>query len=145
MDSQAPIPLPCMCGALRRAARAVTRLYDEELRASGLKNGQYGLLLAISRAGPVSQGRIGELLVLDHTTMSRSLRPLLKEGYVTIRAGKDRRERLVEATTKGRRLLEKTAPRWERAQARLRVALGESQWRALGAAVHAATHAALKG
>jgi DNA-binding MarR family transcriptional regulator len=134
-----------MCATLRRAMRAVTRLYDEELRGSGLKSGQYGLLLALSRGGPMSQGRIGELLVLDHSTLSRTLRPMVVAGLVAVRTGDDRRERIVEATPRGLRLLEKATPDWERAQARLRKALGESQWRALAAAAHTTTNAALRG
>ena len=144
MTPDAPIEIPCMCGALRRAARAVTRIYDEELRATGLRNGQLGILVLLSRTGPVSQGRIGELLVLDHTTLSRSLRPLVAAGHVRVRKGRDRRERIVEVTDKGLRLLERAWPGWERAQARLREAVGEEQWRTLGVLAHSVTSAALR-
>ena len=34
----------CLCGALRQASRAVSRLYDEELRGVGLRTTQYSLL-----------------------------------------------------------------------------------------------------
>ncbi|HZD40950.1 MAG TPA: hypothetical protein VE131_09530 [Terriglobales bacterium] len=39
--------LPCACANLRRAARAVTRLYDQELRGTGLNVTQLTLLQAL--------------------------------------------------------------------------------------------------
>jgi len=45
--------MPCLCGALRQASRAVSRLYDEELRSIGLRTTQYSLLRDLSRVGEV--------------------------------------------------------------------------------------------
>ena len=52
--------------------------------------------------GEVRQGDLGEMASLDETTLTRSLRPLEKSGWVTIRAGADRREKLVAITEAGK-------------------------------------------
>jgi DNA-binding MarR family transcriptional regulator len=126
-----PPPAPCLCTALRRASRAVTRLYDQELRGVGLRTTQYSLLSLLHRSGQVRQGDLGPLTVLDETTVSRTLRPLVGRGWVAVRAGKDRRERLVSITGAGTTKLAKARPAWERAQERLQSPLPRGVWQNL--------------
>ena len=38
------VALPCMCASLRRAARALTQLYDDALRPLGLRATQFTVL-----------------------------------------------------------------------------------------------------
>ncbi len=121
-----PPRLPCICATLRRASRAVTQLYDEELRATGLRTTQFTLLQAMAMAGETTQGRLGDLLALDTTTLTRTLAPLRAEGLVEVRLGADRRERRVRLSASGLSRLEAARPAWERAQQRLRHAVGAS-------------------
>lgn len=124
--------LPCACANLRRAARAVTQLYDLELRPSGLNTAQFTLLQALAAAGPVNQGRLGELLAIDSTTLSRTLRPLEAQRWILCNPGEtDRRERQLELTSTGRKKLAQASTAWKRAQQRLRSRLGEERWAAL--------------
>ena len=44
-----PVGAPCLCGALRQASRAVSRLYDDELRSIGLRTTQYSVLRLLQR------------------------------------------------------------------------------------------------
>ena len=85
--------LPCARANLRRAARAVTRMYDRELRETGLEPTQYSLLMALNLKGEITQGELGTLLALDTTTLTRMLRPLTHRGWIGERPGKDRRRR----------------------------------------------------
>jgi hypothetical protein len=55
-------PLPCTCWTLRRATRALTQWYEEALGPTGLRATQFTVLQALSLAGEVSQGRLGEIL-----------------------------------------------------------------------------------
>jgi DNA-binding MarR family transcriptional regulator len=128
---KSPVKLPCACATLRRASRAVTHLYDSELKATGLKTTQFTLLQALDLTPRVTQGQLGELLSIDSTTLSRTLRPLVKNRWVKSLTGEDRRERFLELTQQGAKQLEGALPHWQRAQDRLRTALGESGWRAL--------------
>ncbi len=128
--------LPCACANLRRAARAVTQLYDRELRSTGLGVTQFTLLQALSRTGELSQGRLGEGLSIDSTTLTRTLANLRREGWIAVKTGADRRERLVSLTASGRRQLKQSLPHWERAQERLRKILGEERWEEVADLTH---------
>jgi DNA-binding MarR family transcriptional regulator len=130
-----PATTPCLCNALRQASRAVSRLYDEELRGVGLRTTQYSLLRCLSRLGQVRQRDLGGLTSLDETTLTRNLRPLIDAGWVAIGAGEDRREKLVRLTAVGAVKLEKARPAWERAQERMRSRLPKAAWSSLLAAL----------
>src|SRR5262245_55647143 len=97
-DRPKPATTPCLCSALRQASRAVSRLYDEELRGVGLRTTQHSLLRHLSRAGEVRQRDLGGLTSLDETTLTRNLRPLIDSGWVAVGTGEDRREKLVTIT-----------------------------------------------
>jgi DNA-binding MarR family transcriptional regulator len=123
--------LPCACANLRRASRAVTRIYNQELRASGLEATQYTLLMALDATGETTQGELGKLLALDTTTLTRMLGLLKKSGWIAVRPGDDRRQRLVRLTPSGNEKLVRSRPKWERAQERLRRGLGDAAWKQL--------------
>ena len=137
-----PVALPCACASLRRASRAVTQVYDQELRGSGLRVTQFTLLQALELSGNLTQGRLGELLSLDSTTLTRTLRPLLGRGWMRSLPGEDRRERHFQLTPAGRRQLQYARPGWERAQQRLQKALGVRDWQGLQTVLVAVTEAA---
>ena len=54
-----PTATPCLCAALRQASRAVTRIYDAELRGTGLRSTQHSLLRLLGRVGRGPPGRPG--------------------------------------------------------------------------------------
>lgn len=116
---------------LRLTARAISRLYDEELRPVGLRISQIGVLSALAESGGLPQRQLGEFLTLDTTTLSRNLRRMETQGWVLSRPGTDRRERLIAITDSGRDLLMRAQPAWQRAQERLRAALAPDLWDAL--------------
>ena len=64
-----PVGMPCLCGALREASRAVSRLYDEELRSIGLRTTQYSLLRHLSRVDEVRQRDLAGLTLHDETSL----------------------------------------------------------------------------
>ena len=130
-DQHKSAAAPCLCNALRQADRAVSRLYDEELRGAGLRTTQYSLLQRLSQAGEVRQRDLGGLTSLDETTLTRNLRPLIDAGWVAIRPGEDRREKLVRLTDAGAAKLREARPAWERAQERMRSRLPEGTWSSL--------------
>ncbi|MGO9596775.1 MAG: MarR family winged helix-turn-helix transcriptional regulator [Isosphaeraceae bacterium] len=135
---------PCLCAALRQAARAVTRLYDAELRGTGLRVTQFTLLCILSRSGEVRQGELGKLASIDETTLTRSLRPLEKGGWVSIRAGSDRREKRVAITKAGAKKLGEARLAWSRAQERMRRVLPGETWTLLLEALPDVTQRASK-
>jgi DNA-binding MarR family transcriptional regulator len=126
-----PAGVPCLSFALRQASRAVSRLYDEELRGVGLRTTQYSLLQSLRRSGEVRQRDLAERTLHDETSLTRGLRPLLEAGWVAVRAGDDRREKWFRITDDGVAKLQMARPAWERAQARVRALLPEVAWRGL--------------
>jgi DNA-binding MarR family transcriptional regulator len=125
--------LPCACANLRRAARAVTQFYEQQLRGTGLNATQFTLLQFLSEMPGITQGDFGRLLALDSTTLTRTLRPLIRLGWVRGAAGRDRRERRYALTPAGRRELRHLQPHWRRAQQRLHRALGTPAWKRMQA------------
>lgn len=117
--------LPCACASLRRAARVVSRIYNREMQSQRIEITQFTLLMTLERAGEISQGRLGRLLALDSTTLTRVLALLRKRGWIQEKAGDDRRFRIIELSAAGRSKLHRGMPHWRRAQDRLQAVLGE--------------------
>jgi DNA-binding MarR family transcriptional regulator len=137
-----PDSLGCACADLRRATRAVTQLYDAALRPEGLRATQFTLLQVLDRAGTVTQAVLADITATDSTTLSRTLTPLEKARWIRSFPGGDRRQRHLELTPAGRRILRRATPAWESIQQRLKESLGESGWRALEGMTAAAVAAA---
>ncbi len=121
-------PNNCTCFGLRKAARAVTQMYDRALKPSGLRATQLSLLFAAERAGPRGIGELAELLVMDRTTLTRNLKPLLDRGLLENIEGADRRRRLIGITPAGREAMAQALPYWREAQLRMAGTLGRSRW-----------------
>jgi DNA-binding MarR family transcriptional regulator len=103
----------CLCLHVQRAARTLSRLFDEALRPAGLTSGQFSLLNALNRPAPPSIAPVAQLLAMDRTTLTAALKPLERDGLVAIaRDPHDRRNRLLSLTDKGRDILASAIPIW---------------------------------
>jgi DNA-binding MarR family transcriptional regulator len=131
--------LPCMCGNFRRASRALTQLYENALRPLGLRATQFSILQALSLAGEVPQRKLGEILAMDSTSLTRTLAIMRRQGWVTERPGEDRRERLLSLAGAGEKKLALVLPVWEKVQLRLHGELGEQAWGSLLRLTHEVT------
>lgn len=109
----------CACSNLRKTARAVTQVYDESLRALGLRASQFALLTAVRLLGPVTVNNLAEAAIMDRTTLTRNLKPLEKQRLIRIEPGNDRRMREVSLTPQGESLLARAVPLWREAQCRM--------------------------
>jgi DNA-binding MarR family transcriptional regulator len=113
-----------MCATIRRASRALTHLYDEALRPVGLRATQFTVLQALSLAGEVSQGELGQLLAMDSTTLTRTLEIIGQHGWIAKRRGQDRREWRMRLSKPGEAQLKRAMPYWQKVQGRVRAQLG---------------------
>jgi DNA-binding MarR family transcriptional regulator len=117
----------CVMTRWRAANRVLATVYDEELRPFGLKSSQHSLLVAVTKAGPVRRIELGRLLSLDPSTLTRNLAVMLKHGWIEeVPDDADQRGAPVQTTTIGRKLLERSAQAWRRAQARAKKMLGST-------------------
>jgi len=121
----------CACFNLRKAARAVTQMYEAALASTGIHATQFSVLVALALADGAPLSRVADALVMDRTTLTRNLRPLARRGWVRIKAGEDRRERNLSLTRSGRAALDRALPLWQQAQARLHERLGDARWERL--------------
>ena len=138
--SRSSIPeLPCMCGNFRRTARALTQMYEEAMRPVRLRSTQFTILQALELAGEVSQGRLGEMLAMDSTSLTRTLAIMRRAGWVSEERGEDRRERRIRLSSAGKAKLMRAWPVWEKVQTRLRRKLGNEKWESLLQLTHHVT------
>jgi DNA-binding MarR family transcriptional regulator len=133
----AEIEATCACSNVRKAARAVTQLFDAVLQPTGLRSTQFTLLVAVALLGEAPVTQLSRALVMDRTTLARNLKPLESLELLTVYAGTDRRRHLVRLTERGRQALARALPHWEQAQHQVVTRLGQEQWHALRASLKA--------
>jgi DNA-binding MarR family transcriptional regulator len=119
---------PCVCSTLRMVSRAVTQLYDDVLRPSGLRVTQFSILAAIARMGEANLRQLEDTLAIDQTTLTRSIKLLERENLIQRAPHADGRIKVMLLTTEGRRALEVARPLWTRAQDRMLHELGTKTW-----------------
>ncbi len=121
----------CVCGRLRRASRALTQMYDDAMAPSGMRITQFSLVRTLARQGPMRITDLAGVALLDRTALSRTLEPLVEQGWVKITPGRDARTREASLTRAGRSAFERALPHWEEAQKVVRRKLGEPRIEAL--------------
>ena len=132
MTNMNPTPPPlqpdiriCAHANLRKAMRVVSQVYDAALKPSALKATQFTLLAVLAGRGDLPMTKLSEVLVLDRTTLTRNLQPLLAKGWLEIGREKDERIRLIAITDPGRSIVAEATPLWCEAQIRVTRELGE--------------------
>ncbi len=115
----------CLAGNLRRLARALSKVYDEALRPSGLRGTQFNLMTAIILMGPVAISKLAQMLAMDRTTLTRNLGPLQKQELVDISPGDDQRVRMVAVTEAGNQIYRQAIPLWAGVQGEIEKKLGK--------------------
>ena len=128
----------CLCFAARRAARAITQVYDRELRSSGLRATQFTLLSYLLNAGRRPMNQAADYMGLERTTLTRNLQPLLALDYITVDEGEDRRVKLIGITPAGRAAMTAALPHWRKAQRAMSARLSPTTIKALAQAAEAA-------
>jgi DNA-binding MarR family transcriptional regulator len=90
-----------------------------------LSIGQFGLLGHVVGGRAASVSELAERLVMDRSSLSRTLGPLVRAGLVELggRDG-DKRVKVVQATDAGRTAFEAAEPAWLGGQRRVAEALG---------------------
>jgi DNA-binding MarR family transcriptional regulator len=119
---------PCVCNTLRMVTRAVTQLYDDVLRPSGLRVTQFSVLASFGRLGEANLKQLRHTLAIDQTTLTRSLDLLERDGLIEPASHPDARVRAMRLTARGRRALETARPLWARAQGLVLREFGTAAW-----------------
>ena len=118
----------CAFFDLRKASRAVSRLYDEFMRARASPGRSSRCFALIRVEKELSVTTLGRYMVMDRTSVRRAVDPLERDGFVEVRPGDDQRVRFVRLTRKGHETVERAEPGWRRAQEALMDAIGPDRW-----------------
>ena len=133
MRPHVAIPSPeCNCLALRQATRHVTQFYDQCLAPCGLRTTQLSILARLKRLGPLTINVLARELVMDRTTLGRTMLPLERDGLIRIEDGTaDRRSKELHLTRAGAERLRAARKLWYEAQRQFETALGADRAAAL--------------
>ena len=121
----------CTCGELRKAARAVTLLYDKAFESSGLLSTQLGVLHTIYNSASITISQLSGELGMDRTTLTRNLSVLERQGLINISSGKDHRKRIITITSEGCNSIANAIPLWNEIQRKVKQQMGEKAWHEL--------------
>ncbi|MCH7515643.1 MAG: MarR family transcriptional regulator [Bacteroidetes bacterium] len=113
----------CIGLRLRRLSRIVDGYYRKNLIDYEITENQLTILFLLSETKKVEQGRIGKVLKLERSTVSRNIKLLEKKGLIK-RTPEYKPE--IELTTKGRKLAIELIPLWEKTMDELIAKLGDN-------------------
>ena len=118
-----------VCGSfnLRKAARAVTQLYDDILQPTGLRSTQIVILLNLAIKEEMVASRVARELHISPSTLTRNLQPLERDGLIK-KSKRGQRGKLIRLTPKGAKALENCIPHWVKAQQEFTELVGEIEW-----------------
>jgi DNA-binding MarR family transcriptional regulator len=108
----------CNCFASRKAARLITKIYEDHLAPLGLTSTQFALLAHLDEAGGASLKELVEALAMERTSIVRALQPMMRDGFVLQTPDDvDARRNVVSLSDAGREQLARSIPLWQAAQA----------------------------
>ncbi|MFD1310582.1 MarR family winged helix-turn-helix transcriptional regulator [Streptomyces kaempferi] len=114
--------------ALRKAARYLGATYDKALAPVGLRATQFSILQRLSAHGEMTITGLADTIAMDRTTMASNLKPLAREGLVTVEpSAADRRARIAAITPDGLSRLKAALPLWKAVQARFEESFGTDE------------------
>ena len=114
----------CLAVRLRILNRVVTKIYDDALRPLGVKTSQLNILVVTAKLGLARPAEVCERLLMDTSTLSRNVERMMAKDWLEVVEDDDGRAQPFRLTTKGRRLLERAMPSWEKAQEKVRKLVG---------------------
>jgi len=117
----------CMHLSYRKASRVISQIYDRELADCGIKCTQFSILRATFIRKHTSNAELQEILVLNQTTLTRGLKPLIRDGLIKVEPGEDRRQKILSLTSNGKDLFFQAEKKWQRAQKFIRRKLGQEK------------------
>ena len=139
-----PQPEECNCLAVRQAARHVTQFYDQIMASAGLRTTQFSILAKLLRLGPLTINALAVQMIMDRTTLGRTIQPLVRQGLVAVIRGRaDRRSKELHLTAAGAERLHDAVKLWIRAQDRFAEIFGADRTTDLRALMHAVSAAEL--
>ena len=121
----------CHCLKMRRSAENVIRFYDSYLLPLGITVRQYSFLNAIMHHDSCTVTELAKLTLLDRSTLSRNIKPLIKRGFIEDIKNIGSRNSILTLSEEGKILCNKATLLWEEAQKEYEEILGKEKLEAL--------------
>ncbi|KRB84927.1 MarR family winged helix-turn-helix transcriptional regulator [Noviherbaspirillum sp. Root189] len=91
-------------------------MYDQALKPSGLKITQFSILRVLLAYPGLTTGAMANMLAMDSTTLTRTLKIIHESGWIISAPGEDRRERHWKVTEAGEERVKQAIPLWKNVQ-----------------------------
>lgn len=115
-DIDIAAPMGCIGARMRRTSRALTAAYNEAFREAGIRSTQWPILAALRVAGSMPLGDLADAIGTDPSTISRNIRPLVRDGLVDLTTDDDGRKRHARLTPNGIETYSRAYRLWKRVQ-----------------------------
>ena len=120
--------IKCTCTTVRKANRAIFRFYEETMSESPLSVTQFAIVRSLQRNGPTPLSQLAEEMVMERTSLYRTIRPLEDLKAVRIYSAKQGKAKIAELTKKGEKLTAEAEPYWNQAQQTMVNLIGKKEW-----------------
>ncbi len=121
----------CLAVRLRMLNRVITGVYDDAIRPLGVTAGQLNILVTVETLGKPRQAEVGRGLYMEKSTLSRNVERLRRKGWLEVTERGEDRARHLAVTARGRTLIDRAMPFWEKAQTQARRIIGSDGEHAL--------------
>ena len=107
-------PQSCVSGMITRSQRIVSNVFRKHLLPFDITSSQLGVLFVVTKGVDVNQKKLGDILHMDKSTVTRNLKRAFDKGWIT----KD--GSLLKTTNNGLDFLETVLPEWEKAMTEIK-------------------------
>ncbi|HTZ18912.1 MAG TPA: MarR family winged helix-turn-helix transcriptional regulator [Dissulfurispiraceae bacterium] len=115
----------CIAYRVRLLNRVITNIYDRTMKPLGLKVNQANILTMLSLADHASSADIARELLMDKSTVSRTVDRMRKNGWISVAGHGDGSSQVISVTPQGRKLMAAAHAQWKKAQKQAAALLGE--------------------
>lgn len=115
----------CLGYRVRLLSRVITNIYDRAMQPLGLKANQVTILSLLSHVGKASAADISRVLVMEKSTVSRTVDRMKKNGWIAVEEHGDGPGQTITVTDQGRKLMAAAHAQWKKAQDQAAEVLGE--------------------
>lgn len=121
----------CHCLKIRRSAENVIHFYDTILAPLKITVRQFSLLDSIRHHDQCSIRELADDTELEKSTLARSLKPLMKMGYIIDAKEPGARNSRLTLSKQGKKLCQEASNLWQQAQERYEEKIGKDSLKQL--------------
>jgi len=130
------ISATCVNLNLKKANRKINLIYDRYLVKADITANQFSILSYIDFFTPISINELAFHMLMERSTLSKNLDPLILKKLVKKEPGKDKRKKMILITKVGLTVLNESIRYWKLAQKEIYETFGKHEVRDLLRSLH---------